>query len=94
MTKLWLQGSAIPHDNMGDGVFIKVYRRSSPIGDENDSTQIIMKNGSFFTFSVQMWLAMQISSLKPIKSRGNRLFEMTNRSTKYKCAFLVSSLVI
>ena len=76
-------------------VFIKVYRRSSPIGDENDSTQIIMKNGSFFTFGVQMWLAMQISSLKPIKSRGDSFFEMTKSLHKVQIwLFLVSSLVI
>ena len=32
-----------------------------------DFTQIIVKNGSIFTFGVQMWFALQILSLTPSK---------------------------
>ena len=53
-----------------------------------------MKNGSIFTFGVQMCFAMQILSLTPSKKWGERVLEMTNPCTKYFCALLVSHLVI
>ena len=35
-----------------------------------------MKNGSIFTFGVQMWLAMQLSSFTPNKKQREQVLEM------------------
>ena len=53
-----------------------------------------MKNGSVFTFGAQMWLAMQVSSHIARKKFREQVLEMTNHSTKYYCALLVSCLVM
>ena len=53
-----------------------------------------MKNDSVFTFGAQMWLAMQVLSLIARKKYREQVLEMTNHSTKYYCALLVSCLAM
>ena len=53
-----------------------------------------LKNDSIFTFGVQMWFAMQITSLTPNEQLREQVIQMTNHSTKYYCALLVSRLVM